>query len=931
MLFGRERESARIDEVLDAAREGRSGALVVRGEAGIGKSALLNAAVERADGLRVLRARGVESEVDIAFSGLHELLRPVLSSVDALPDSQSAALRAALALGDDAVAERLAVFGGALSLLAAVAEEQPLLCVIDDAHWLDEASAAAITFVARRLDADGIAMLFGVREPEIRTFTAPGIPELRLGALDRAAARQLLATRLPAVAGSLVAEQLIEISLGNPLALIELPAGLTASQLAGQGPLGEPARVGTAVEHGFLRRLAQLPSSTRRALLVVAASDVAELRALSRALAIVGLDSQSLKPAEEAGLVTLASSVDFCHPLARSAIYGAADESERSEAHGALAVAAEAAGESDRRAWHLAASTRVPDERIASALIEAAKSARSRGGVWSEARALERAARLTPDRRQRASRLLRAGVATRRAGRLERADMLLQEAAETGLDTRDRAYAQERRAFIMHEQGKMADALELMLGGAEEVEGEDPRAAATLLTNAATVLQHQLDIPGAAALAERAWRLAGEEAIDDAKLCHIVSFQRVLSGRAPELMKLAWRTAELVESDFEGRVVVADAASTLLYAGEHAPARRLLERAVAANRDAGALGNLGYTLHIYAQVDWYDGRLQRAYGHALEAVQIVEELGAPQTLDDCLSRLAMFEAVAGRGGGNRSHAQRALDSALQLGDRKNEVRARSALGMLALVIGDAEAAAAQLAPAVAALEAGGVGNPNQFRIHPDLVEAYARLGRPDAAKAVVASLERQARATGISWSLGAAMRCRALVADADAAAEARFQEALRFHESAGAFERARTELCFGEQLRRRGRRHDSRMHLGAALEAFEASGATPWAERARRELRASGLTPRRRQPAARDQLTPQELQIALLVAEGKTNRDVAATLFITPKTVEFHLTRVYRKLEIHSRAELVRRMADDETEVNLLAPQNPSPAHPKAH
>src|SRR5919109_376432 len=904
MLFGRELESARIDEVLEAARGRRSGALVVRGEAGIGKTALLNAAVERAEGMRVFRALGVESEVDIAFSGLHELLRPVLSSVDALPDSQSAALRAALALGDDAVAERLAVFGAALSLLAAVAEAQPLLCVIDDGHWLDEASAAAMTFVASRLDADGIAMLFGVREPEIRTFTAPGVPELRLGGLDRAAARQLLATRLPAVAGSLVAEQLIEISLGNPLALIELPAGLTASQLAGQGPLGEPPRVGTAVEHGFLRRLAQLPSSTRRALLVVAASDVAELRALSRALAIVGLDSQSLKPA---------------------------DEAERSEAHGALAVAAEAAGESDRRAWHLAASTRVPDERIASALIEAAKSARSRGGVWSEARALERAARLTPDRRQRASRLLRAGVATRRAGRLERADMLLQEAAETGLDTRDRAYAQERRAFIMHEQGKMADALELMLGGAEEVEGEDPRAAATLLTNAATVLQHQLDIPGAAALAERAWRLAGEEAIDDAELCHIVSFQRVLSGRAPELMKLAWRTAELVESDFEGRVVVADAASTLLYAGEHAPARRLLERAVAANRDAGALGNLGYTLHIYAQVDWYEGRLQRAYGHALEAVQIVVESGAPQTLDDFLSRAAEFQAVLGRESDSRSHGQRALDSALQLGDRKNEVRARSALGMLALVIGDAEAAAAQLAPAVAALEAGGGGDPNQFRNHPDLFEAYARVGRTDEAKPVVASLERQARATGISWSLGAAMRCRALVADADAAAEARFQEALRFHESAGAFERARTELCFGEQLRRSGRRHDSRMHLGAALEAFEASGATPWAERARRELRASGLTPRRRQPAARDQLTPQELQIALLVAEGKTNRDVAATLFITPKTVEFHLTRVYRKLEIHSRAELVRRMADDETEVNLLAPQNPNPAHPKAH
>src|SRR5215204_2076271 len=284
MLFGRERESARIDEVLDAAREGRSGALVVRGEAGIGKSALLNAAVERAEDMRVLRALGVQSEVDIAFSGLHELLRPALSSMDAIPEAQAVALRSALALAADTVAERLAVFGGALSLLAAVAEDQPLLCVIDDAHWLDEGSATAMIFVARRLDADGIAMLFGVREPEIRTFTAPGVPELRMGGLDRTAARQLLARRLPPGTGSQVAEQLIEMSLGNPLALIEIPSGLTATQLAGKRPLDQLLRAGTAVERGFLRRLAQLPGSTQRALLVAAADEVGDLGALSRAL-----------------------------------------------------------------------------------------------------------------------------------------------------------------------------------------------------------------------------------------------------------------------------------------------------------------------------------------------------------------------------------------------------------------------------------------------------------------------------------------------------------------------------------------------------------------------------------------------------------------------------------------------------------------------
>ena len=929
MLFGRELESARIDEVLGAAREGRSGALVVRGEAGIGKSALLNAAAERAEDMRVLRALGVESEVDVAFSGLQELLRPALSALDAIPDQQAVALRSALALGADAVADRLAVFGGALSLLAAIAEEQPLLCVIDDAHWLDEASAAAMTFVARRLDVDGIAMLFGAREPEIRTFTAPGIAELRLAGLDRGAARQLLATRVPAGAGSLMVEQLIEISRGNPLALIELPSGLAASGLAGQQRLEEPVPVGTAVEHDFRRRLGRLSRSTRRALLVVAASDVSELRTISRALRALGLESESLQPAERAGLVTVASSVDFCHPLARSAIYGAAETIERSEAHDALAVAAEAEGEADRQAWHLAAAAPRPDEQIASALVGAAESARHRGGVSSEAKALERAARLTPEPRLRARRLARAGDAAYRAGRLELADALLREAVEGDLELHELARAQARRAYIRLDRGELDDALDLMIGGANELEPRDRRAAATLLANAATAAWHRLDMPWSITLAERAWRLAGDGAIDDPELCHSVSFARLTAGRIRDAMELAWRCVELVENDPEGRVVVADAASTLLYAGKHAPARRLLERAVAANRGLGAVGDLGYTLHVYAQVDWYDGRLQRAYGRALEAVQIAEELGTPQMLDDCLSRLAIFEAALGRESDSRSHGQRALESALQLGDRKNEVRARSALGMLALVTGDADAAVGQLAPAVAALEGGGVGNANQFRIHPDLVEAYARLGRPEEAKPIVASLERQARATGISWSLGAAMRCRALVADADAAAEAGFREALRFHESAGAFERARTELCFGEQLRRRGHRRDSRVRLGAALEVFEALGAAPWAERARTELRASGVTLRRRQPAAREQLTPQELQIARLVAEGKTNRDVAATLFVTPKTVEFHLTRVYRKLEIHSRSELVRRMATEETDVDFYASHNAESREPE--
>ncbi len=696
MLFGRDLESAQIDEVLDAARERRSGALVLRGEAGIGKTALLDAAVDRATDTRVLRALGVESEVEIAFSGLHELLRPAFPLLDAVPDAQAVALRAALALGADETGERLAVFGGVLSLLATAAEEQPVLCVIDDAHWLDDASAAALTFVARRLDRDGVAMLFSVREPELRSFPATGIQELRLSGLDRGAAAELLASRMPAGTSSLVVEQIIELSQGSPLALIELPRGLEQTELAREEPLQEPFRLAASVEREFVRRLAGLPVSTRRALLVAATSDAGDLRVLSRALEALELDPSSLEPAEGAGLVTIASAVEFCHPLARSAIYGAAGENERREAHLALADGADAAGETGRRAWHLAAAARAPDEEIASALVAAAESARRRGSVWAEARALERAARLTPEPRARARRLARAGDAARRAGRHERARALLEEAVAGDLGAQERAQAQARRAFISFEQGAYEEGLALMIDGANELEAADPGAAAILLTNAATIVQHRLDLPQAFSLAERAWRLG-----------------------------------------------------------------------------------LAYTLHMYAQLEWYSGNLQRAYAHALEAAAVVEEMGTPQGIDECACRLATFEAMLGREEDSRRHAQSALDSALRLGDTWNAAKARNALGLLALLTGDASGAAEQLAAGVAALEDGGVGNPNHFRAHPDLVEAYVRLGRTDEAEPVVAALERRAEATRIPWTVAAARRCRAVITEDEDAAREAFEDALQ--------------------------------------------------------------------------------------------------------------------------------------------------------
>jgi DNA-binding CsgD family transcriptional regulator len=908
MLIGRERELARIARLLDAARDRTGGALVIRGQAGIGKSALLDASVEASGDMQVLRARGVESEVDIAFSGLHELLRPALASLDALPESQGAAVRAALSLVAGTDGDRLAVYGGVLSLLATIAEDQPLLCVIDDAHWLDDASAAAIAFTARRLDADAIAILFGVREPDLRSFDLPGLPQLRLGGLDTVSARHVLASVLPPGTSPLVTEQLVEAALGNPLVLLELPAGLTTAQLSGEEPLLEPLAAAPSVEQSFVRRLERLPSRTQRALRVLAASDVAQLNVILEAFEALDLDRADLGPAEADSLITVGAMVDFCHPLARSAIYRTTQESDRIAAHRALA---ETADEVDRRAWHLAAATQEPDEEVASALVATAESARRRGGVWSEARALERAAQLTLDPRRRAKLLAGAGSAAYRAGRLDRAAGLLEEAVEGDLTHVEFAHAQARRAHICLDRGEFESALTLMVGGARQLELDDPHAAAILLTNAATAAQHQLEIDRADALADEAWRLGGDSALDDPELCHVVSFQRVLAGRVSDALPVARRCAELAEGELERQIVVTDAASTLLYAGEMAASRHLFERAVTRSRAAGATSDLGYALHMSAQLEWYSGNLHRAYGQALEAVQIVEALGAAQTLDDCLSRLATFEAVLGREQDSRRHATQALESALRLGDRRNEVRARAALGLLALSRGDLEGAISHLEPAVEALEHGGHRNPNQIRVAPDLVEAYVRLGDKTRAAEIACVLESRASTTGIAWTRAVAKRCRGLVTADDAAAISAFESARQIEEPS-AFERARTDLCWGERLRRAGRRREARVRLGVALEGFEASGATPFAERARNELRATGLTPRRREAATADQLTSQELQIARLVAEGKTNRDVAAILFVSPKTVEFHLTRVYRKLDIRSRTELVRRMTAGE-------------------
>jgi DNA-binding CsgD family transcriptional regulator len=901
MLFGREAECARIDAVLDAARERRSGALLLRGEAGIGKSALLDYAVERAVGFGVLRAFGVESEGEIAFASAQQLLRPVMHALGELPAPQSRALRRAFAIEDGQAPERLAVSVATLSLLAAAAEDRPVLCVVDDAHWLDQASAEVLAFAARRLCAEEVVMLFAAREPEKEFFAAPGVPELRVEALRSDAARALLAARAPDVVGP-AAARLVELTQGNPLALLEISRALSRPQLLGRVALDQPLPVRPEIERAFLDRVNALTSEAQRALLLVAAGDPGDADTLWHALAAAELDGDPLAEAEQAGLL-LPGGLVFCHPLARSAVYQSVRPADRRAAHAALAAAT---AEPDRRAWHLSASTDRPNEAVASALEDAASAARRRGGTAAEARALARAADLTAPTELRTRRLLNAAFAAEAAGWFDQAESMLAQVGELTQDAELRAQAVARRSYLLFDRGEFDRAYALAV---KEAENAAAGAAASPATSGAIrILWRRLDLPNALAMADRA-RRAGEGSEPNLDLDTVVAWTWSLAGRVEEARALARASMELTDP---GTWLAIDFGTVLLYVEDYPAARDALEQVVERLREAEAPGILSYALDQLAKLETRVGNLTRAYALELESLQLTEPLGNDVGLAASLAWLGLLESMLGRPGG-RDHAARALAIAERLHDPWNIVRARGVLGMDALAHGDPAGAVDWLQPAAALAADGGVGHPNYLRLDADLIESLTRLGRRELSEQHLRRLERQAQSTGSPWGRAAAARCRAFLS-ADGALEEAFETALLLHaHEPSAFEQARTELCFGERLRRAGRRRGAREQLRSALETFELLGARPWAERARVELRATGEHLRARDPTAEEQLTPHELQITLLVAEGLTNHDVAARLFLSPKTVEFHLTRIYRKLEVHSRAELVRRrIADSE-------------------
>ena len=910
VLVGRESECARIDAVLERARLGRSGSLVLRGDAGIGKTALLEYAVERAQDMKVVSALGVESETELDFSALLEVCRPMLDHLDEVPVGQAEALRAALGLQTAGAADRFMIGAATLSLLAAAGEAHPVLVVIDDAHWLDRTSADAFRFAARRLEADPVCVLFATREGDARTFEAPGIASLRIAGIDRPSASSLLAHDGVSAIAPEVAERLWRATGGNPLALLELPTVLTAGQLAGWEPLEDPLPVGASVERAFAGRAQALPRDAQRALLVAAVSTTDDMATVLEAAAELDAKAPALEAAEDAGLVHVRGGrIRFRHPLVRSAVYHTAAPSDRRAAHRALAATVRTDTQLEQRAWHLAAATLGPDEDVASALAAAAEHTLLRSGYASAAAALERAADLTPEDDRRRRRLVSAADAFWLAGRSESSRALLQAALEGGSDPLLRADALHLLGKIEYHDGPPMPAHRRLVDAARLVEELAPSKAVAILSDAVEACIYAAEPEPGAEAALRARELAPRDGsyadfMAEVNLAELLFFagHADVGGPMFERALAILLASEALQGDPR---VVTRAAIALCWLERGVEAHQQGSRAAALARRQGAIGALPYALMAVTWACRRIGLWQEGFAAGSEGVALAREMDQATMMVDCLAELSVIEAYRGEETQCRSHCDEieAITGRLGLGNRA--AFNTCVIGLLELSLGKLEAAAARLEACATWEEEVGVHAVETVPI-PDLVETYVRLGRTDDARAALARLRAGASPR---FAAVVAARCAGLVAGGDDF-EGHFRRSLELHpESDDVFGRARTQLCFGERLRRAGRRVEARAQLRAALETFERLGATAWEDRARAELRASGERLRRREPHEAEELTPQELQIAIHVAEGKSNKDVGAALFISHKTVEFHLGRIYRKLDIQSRAELIRRFA----------------------
>jgi DNA-binding CsgD family transcriptional regulator len=893
-LYGRDAELAALTDLLDRAREGISGVLVVRGDAGIGKTALVSQATARADGFRVIRGAGIEEEAEMPFAGLHLLLRPVLDRIAVLPGVQAEALRGALGLAKAGPPDRFLVGLAVLSLLAEVAADQPVLCVVDDAQWLDRASSDALLFAARRLDTESVVLLLCARTD---AFPAAGLPQLSLKGLSAQAATELLGDDLPPSRRYRVLAE----AAGNPLALLELPRALTGAWREGPLPLTE------RLQGAFESRLDGLPELTRTMLLVAASEGTGDLTPILRAADTLGASLADLDAARAAGLIEVTDrTLAFRHPLIRAAVHHAAPLALRRAVHQALAVVLDAPGQADRRTWQQAAAAAGPDEEIAAALERAADQVRERSSETGALAWYERSAELSTDLAAKARRLTLAAEAATGSGDLDHAAALATQGLrltapppargpeETALaheDAQVAARALQVQATVAFLHGDPSAAHRRLMEASEQIATADQEQAALLIEAV-----HAGWYAGHRELTESVTRLEGLGLRQMPLVRLLLRAVAPILGRPADQSDLESALAEArtaAAGDVPGLVLVSGLALLL---GHDQVTQQIGGELSRDLRGTGQIGWLPSALFYASAAQAYGGRHEEARQTAAEGLRLARDTGQQRWVDALAEPLALLAAA--RGDERLCH---------ELADEKlgraslpawSVPWTWSVLGLLDLGLGRAESALARLET---------LADGRRFfhiaatRSTPDLVEAAVRLGRPEAAAEPLALFETWSRNTGQSWATALAQRCRALL-DGD---EDRFRAALAHHELDNRpFDEARTRLLYGEWLRREKRKADARLQLGAALEAFERIDAAPWAERTRTELAATGTTGRAADRSLAGSLTPQEMQIVRLAAQGMSNKDIAAQLFLSPRTVGHHLYKAYPKVGVASRSEL---------------------------
>lgn len=910
MLIGRDEETGAVDALIAGARAGRGGALVLRGEPGIGKTAILARARDE-PGVRVLSATGIETEAQLAFAALGDLLRPILGRRDRLAASQRAALEAALALGPPAVPDRFAAYAGAFALIEAGAAEGPLLMVVDDAQWLDVPSVEAIAFIARRLEDVPAALLVAVRLGEGSEVALPGAAELMVPPLSDVAARALLVASSGTATAPEVVRRVLEVAHGNPLALIELPRTLSDDELLGRSALPESMRVGEVIRAAFRRRLDTLDAQTRAGLVVVAAGGDDAVGSVLRACERAGSSLAALERAEATGVLAIDTGrIAFTHPLLRALVTELAPAAERRAAHRELADALTEDRGQERRAWHLAWAAVGSDEAAARALDQAGAAAAARAAYSSATDALIRAAEISGDDDARAGRLLKAAQLAHVAGRMPLSVALLQQAAGIVRAPEIRAEIDHLRGLVFIYAGPTGEGVRLLFDTADRVAAHSRERAALMLADA-SMAWGMAGHPAMCIVAcERALRLGPLPPATRARIDVAMANGLLFVGRGREARALTDRLDDVVAgfdplSGDHHSVICGVVVHT--YLGRFAIAERETERAVAACRRSGALGPLAFYLATGADLAFRRSNWAEAIAAAQEAAALAEETGQVPIASYALAVLARLEAATGAEEACREHLEASARLTAMVGSTALDVWNAHGRGLLALSMGRHETVVEVLEGAAVLWRRERVYCSEAVRWRQDIIEAYVRLGRASDARRHLRELAEEAVLSGTAATHALVARGRGLLADDHAQ---HFERALALHtEIPIPFDEARTRLLYGERLRRDRRRARAREQLTRALEGFEALGARPWSERARSELAAVGVTTAAPRSSLSERLTPRELQVSLAVARGATNREAAAALFLSEKTVERHLSASYVKLGVRSRSELARLFA----------------------